>query len=138
MLLIGQEREKGQIGKIPDNPRDKLGRSRENREGPKKDKKGRTGPDREAPLFETPPSTSLIIKKTASCSKFSLIRDSEFSGPVRDTPQDRAIPFGNSISEGVPHLFSVVLHCGIAHCEASLETPLLSVGGGVSHLKFAC
>ena len=40
------------------NPRtipEQVGKSRKNRESPKKDKKGRTSPDRETPPFETPP-----------------------------------------------------------------------------------
>ena len=45
-----------------ENPRrapSKSGKSQKNRESPKKDKKGRTSPDRETPLFETPPLAAL-------------------------------------------------------------------------------
>ena len=55
MLLIGREREKGLIGKIPGPSRSRSGKSRKNRESTKKDTKGRTSPDRETPPFETPP-----------------------------------------------------------------------------------
>ena len=55
MLLIGRERGKGQIGKIPGPSPSKSGKSQKNRERTKKDKKGRTSPDRETPPFETPP-----------------------------------------------------------------------------------
>ena len=55
MLLIGRDRGKGQIRKIPGESPDKSGKSRKNRESPKKDKKGRTSPNRETPPFETPP-----------------------------------------------------------------------------------
>ena len=40
-----------QIGKIPE----KSGKSQKGQKRTKKDKKGRTSPDREIPLFETPP-----------------------------------------------------------------------------------
>ena len=50
-------REKGQIGKILGPSPDKSGKSRKNRESPKrtkKDKKGRTSPDRETPRLKPP------------------------------------------------------------------------------------
>ena len=53
MLLIGREREKGRIGKIPGPSPSKSGKSRKNRESPQKDKKGQKNPDRETPPFET-------------------------------------------------------------------------------------
>ena len=43
MLLIGREREKGRIGKVPGPSPSKWGKSRKNRESPKKDKKGLQG-----------------------------------------------------------------------------------------------
>ena len=48
-IVIGRERGKGQIGKIPGPSPSKSGKSRKNRESPKKDKKGRTSPDQETP-----------------------------------------------------------------------------------------
>ena len=65
LLLIGCERGKGtnrenprtipeQIGKIPE----KSGKSQKRT---KKDKKGRTSPDRETPPFETPPFSGLLM-----------------------------------------------------------------------------
>ena len=44
-----RKREKGRIGKIPGPSPSKSGKSGKNRESPKKDKKGRTSPDRETP-----------------------------------------------------------------------------------------
>ena len=46
MLLIGREREKGRIGKIPGPSPSKSGKSRKNRESPIKDKKGQKGKDK--------------------------------------------------------------------------------------------
>ena len=68
MLLIGRERGKGQIRKIPGPSPSKSGKSQKNRESPKKDKKGqkgRTSPDRETPPFETPPFSGLEGNKTS-------------------------------------------------------------------------
>ena len=42
MLLIGRQRGKGQIGKLPGPSPSNSGKSQKNRESPKKDKKGRT------------------------------------------------------------------------------------------------
>ena len=47
MLLIGRERGKGQIGKIPGPSPSKSGKSQKNRESPKKDKKGQKGTKKE-------------------------------------------------------------------------------------------
>ena len=46
MLLIGRERGKGQIGKIPGESPSKSGKSRKNRKSPKKDKKGQKRKDK--------------------------------------------------------------------------------------------
>ena len=60
-LLIGCKRGKGPIGRIPGPSPDKSGKSRKNRESPKKgQKKGRTSPDRETPPFETPPRLAAL------------------------------------------------------------------------------
>ena len=59
--------------------------------------------------------------------------DPQLSGPVRDTPPYRAIPFRDIIAEGGIAPICLVFigyHAGIA------EIPLLR--GGVSHLHFAC
>ena len=57
VLLIGRERGKGQIGKIPGESPDKTGKSRKKSGKSKKgkDRKGRTSPDREAPCLNPPP-----------------------------------------------------------------------------------
>ena len=63
VLLIGRERGKGQIGKIPGPSPSKSGKSQKNRESPKKDKKGqkgRTSPDRETPRLKPPRLAALI------------------------------------------------------------------------------
>ena len=73
LFLIGAlnrpRRGKGQIGKIPGPSPSKLGKSQKNRERPKKDKKGRTSPDRETPPFKTPRLADLdnfLIQKALS------------------------------------------------------------------------
>ena len=55
MATIGRERGKGQIGKIPGPSPSKSGKSQKHRESPRKDKKGRTSPDRETPPGLKPP-----------------------------------------------------------------------------------
>ena len=54
------------------------------------------------------------------------------SGPVRDTPPYRAIPFRDSIAEGGIAPICLVF---IGYRASIAEIPL---GGGVSHLHFAC
>ena len=56
------------------------------------------------------------------------------SGPVRDTPPYRAIPFRDSIAEGGIAPVCLVF---IGYRASIAEIPLLG-GGGVSHLHFAC
>ena len=68
VLLIGQEREKGRIGKIPEEVGKILEESGKYQklsldEKDKKDKKGRTSPDRNPPLFETPKDTNWAAVK---------------------------------------------------------------------------
>ena len=53
---------------------DKSGKSRKNRERPKKDKKGRTSPDREAPPFETPPPRLAALELLHIQAKNIIIR----------------------------------------------------------------
>ena len=56
------------------------------------------------------------------------------SGPVRDTPPYRAIPFRDSIAEGgIARVFLVF----IVYRASIAEIPL-KVCGGVSHLHFTC
>ena len=54
MLLIGRERGKGPIGKIPGPSPRKSGNPRESPKRTKKDKKGRTSPDRKPPRLKHP------------------------------------------------------------------------------------
>ena len=56
----------------------------------------------------------------------------DLSGPVRDTPPNRAIPFRDSIAEGG---IAPICLGFIGHRASIAEIPLL---GGVSHLHFAC
>ena len=59
LFLVGAlNRQRKRQGTNRENPRrvpEQIGKIPENRESPKKDKKGRTSPDRETPPFETPP-----------------------------------------------------------------------------------
>ena len=57
----------------------------------------------------------------------------KLSGPVRDTPPYRAIPFRDSIAEGGIAPTCLVF---IGYRGSIAEIPLLR--GGVSHLHFAC
>ena len=69
--MIGRERGKGPMGKIPGPSPDKSGKSRKNRESPKKDKKGRTSTDRETPLFSGPSiNFQLVLSRSGPPSSF--------------------------------------------------------------------
>ena len=73
VFLMGREREKGRFGKFPGPSPSKSGKSRKNRESPKKDKKGRTSPDRET-LFEPPPpfSGAWLLLSVSARSSFKV------------------------------------------------------------------
>ena len=57
----------------------------------------------------------------------------DLSGPMRDTPPYRAIPFRDSIAEEGMAPICLVF---VGHRASIAEIPLL--GGGASHLHFAC
>ena len=64
----------------------------------------------------------------------ALARFRSLSGPMRDTPPYRAIPFRDSIADGSVAPICLVF---IGYRASVAEIPLLR-GGGVSHLHFAC
>ena len=103
MLLIGREREKGRTAS-------KSGKSRKNRESPKKDKKGRTSPDRETPRLNPPCLAAL---------------------EMRDTPPYRAIPFRDATAEGGGIAPICLVFVGY---RASITEILLLRGGGIAPL----
>ena len=75
MLLVGWEREKGRIRKIPGPSLSKSGKSRKNWESPKKDKKdkkGRTSPDREPLPVWNPPFSGPWIQKRPDVHEIAL------------------------------------------------------------------
>ena len=65
-------------------------------------------------------------------SKNSGTFRSALSGPTRDTPPYRAIPFRDSIAEGGISRFCFFHRVSRKYCR---DTPFV---GGVSHLHFAC
>ena len=74
-------------------------------------------------------SSGYLLPKFMPISFFGRV----LSGPVRDTPPYRAIPFRDSIAEGG---IARVLLVFIGYRAGIAEIPLLR--GGVSHLHFAC
>ena len=127
MLLIGRERGRGQIGKIPGESPDKSGKSRKNRESPKKDKKGRTSSDRETPRLKPPCLAALDGCFGGRRSHHVMDLAAQYEIP----PHIAQYPF-EIVS--VSHALCLVF---IRYCASIAEIPFLW-GGGVSHLHFAC
>ena len=82
MLLIGQEKNTNR-----DNPQQNQGKPEKMGKSQKKDKKGQTGSDREAPLFETP-SFSGSGGEGGNLRKPG-VSDFHFKGPKIEKFQDR-------------------------------------------------
>ena len=77
--------------------------------------------------------TFLISKNMDHATIPGRVANEDLSGPVRDTPPYRAIPFRDSIAEGGIAPICLVF---IGYRASIAEIPLLR--GGVSHLHFAC
>ena len=94
MLLIGRERGKGQIGKIPGPSPSKSGKTQKNpRKRTKKDKKGRTSPDRENPPFEAPRLAALEEIVHFGAQKIARVRGERSKLPTA-TAENRTILHG--------------------------------------------
>ena len=83
MLLIGRERGKGRIGKIPGPSPSKSGKSQKNRESPKKDKKGH----RESPKKDKKGQKRTKKEGQVHIGKPPRLKPPPFSGPWLKVPR---------------------------------------------------